>query len=90
MAFPTTMFDGTPLFCSMCDEEKLNCEFMEARPGFKRFNALNDTDPGFNGGWVRKKCTAEAVDYFTQYFPYALIVIPLIMLAVEMAFDGYL
>ena len=63
---------------------------MESEPDFKRFNAANDTNPGFNGGWVKKRCTAEAVDYFTQYFPYVLIVIPIIMLLVEMGFDGYL
>ena len=48
---------------------------------------LNSSDnPGYRAGWVSKYCTMEAVDDFVYYYPYVLIGVPLLMIAVEESF----
>ena len=82
------MFRRNPLTCQLCSEEVQNCEFMQDTPGFIRTNSSQN--PKYNGGWVNKYCNMEEVEDFLLYFPYVLIIIPLIMLASEKGFDGYI
>ena len=44
------------------------------------------TDPKFAATWVKKYCTMNEVTWFTLYFPYVLLLIPLMMLVVEKGF----
>ena len=85
MAIPTTMFSNTPLWCQLCSEEGKNCEFMEEMEGFK----LAKENPKYHGGWVRKYCTMQEVEEFIVYFPYLMIIIPMIMVASEQGFNAY-
>ena len=85
VTLPTTMFSSTPLDCTICNVKHGNCQFMN---NTKNFNPiLNETfAPGYNAWWVKKYCTMTAVDEFTLYFPYILIIIPLTMVAIEKGF----
>ena len=40
-------------------------------------------NPTYNTGWVTKYCTMKEVDNFILYFPYVLLLIPLIMVGME-------
>ena len=85
VTLPTAMFSATPLDCNICTEEDKNCEFMK---GLNNFNPITNktSAPSYNAWWVKKYCTMTAVDEFTLYFPYILIIIPLIMVAIEKGF----
>ena len=60
--------------------------------GKDNFNPINDpdgenlSDPGHNAWWVKKYCTMTEVNYFTLYFPYILLLIPILMIAIEKGF----
>ena len=82
---PTTMFGGgTPLSCTLCISEYGNCDF--GNPS--ETNYKNDT-PNFGAYWVKKYCTMTTVDTFTLYFPYVLLIMPIIMVAMEKGFVKY-
>ena len=85
MALPTTMFSNSPLWCQLCSEDTKNCDFMEDREDFNRA----EKDPGYYGGFVRKYCTMHEVDQFIVYFPYLMIIIPMMMIASEQGFNAY-
>ena len=59
--------------------------------GRKDYQAIANSslDPGYSGGWLKEYCRKTAVEEFTLYFPYVLIIIPLIMVAVENGFNKY-
>ena len=85
---PTAMFSSTPLDCTACLESAGNCKFLQDKPGFDYHPLVgNDTNP--HGLWWGKKyCTMTAVHAVTLYFPYILLLIPLIMVAIEKGFTG--
>jgi len=43
----------------------------------------NIYNPSYNAAWVTKYCTMTEVDNFILYFPYVLLLIPLIMVGME-------
>ena len=44
-------------------------------------------DPGFHAWWTKKFCTFnDSVDPFILYFPYFLLIVPLIILLIERLF----
>ena len=84
------MFSSTPLDCTACRESTGNCEFLKDKPNFD-FNPIsNTTDDPKHGLWcVKKYCTMTAVHDVTLYFPYILLIIPLVMVAIEKGFTGF-
>ena len=85
---PTAMFSSTPLDCTACLETAGNCQFLQNKTGFD-YNPITNGSKNPHGlWWVKKYCTMTAVDAFTLYFPYILLLIPLIMVAVEKGFTG--
>ena len=78
---PTAMITNSPLNCQLCTED--NCKFI--RDGTRVVNASND--PGYNSRWVAKYCTMEDVDEFVLYYPYILIMIPCVLVAIENGFS---
>ena len=85
---PTAMFSSTPLDCTACLESAGNCKFLQDKPGFDYHPLVgNDTNP-HGLWWVKKYCTMTAVHAVTLYFPYILLLIPLIMVAIEKGFTG--
>ena len=87
MAIPTTMFSSTPLNCQLCSEDVNNCEFMEDLEGFNRTKTRKD-GPGYYGGWVKKYCSMNEVEDFIIYFPYLMIIIPMVMIASDQGFNA--
>ena len=51
--------------------------------------ANSSLDPGYSAYWIGKYCSKTAIEEFTLYFPYVLIIIPLIMVALESGFNKY-
>ena len=92
---PTTMFSATPLDCTICNEAEGNCDFLneveESKNWASEMSAkVNNTGkPDFSARWTKKYCTMTSVDKFTLYFPYVLLIMPLIMVAVEKGFVKY-
>ena len=90
---PTSMFSDTPLGCTICAIELGNCGFMMDQQGgyIKGFNPVdqnnNVSDPQHNGAWVNKFCTMTAINSFILYFPYGLILIPLLLVSLHKAFN---
>ena len=80
------MFSNTPLDCTVCDKQDGNCDFMEGKENFHPIDGSNVPDPGHNAWWVKKYCTMTEVNYFTLYFPYLLLLIPILMIAIEKGF----
>ena len=87
VAYPTTMFQRSPLWCNPCMNETKNCEFMKVREDFSY--ASRDTLPGYHSSWVTKYCTMTEVDDFTLYFPYIILFFSLLMVVVERGFNRY-
>ena len=89
VAMPTSMFNNTPLECTICRKDLGNCDFMMDQRGFyiERFNPVDDqknvTDPKHNGAWVNKFCTMTEVHSFILYFPYCLILLPLLIISIH-------
>ena len=89
VTLPMAMFLSTPLHCEICKKfpsDRENCKFMKPQ---NNFLAIIDSgsNPGYSGGWVNKYCTMNAVDDVTLYFPYLMMIIPLIMISIEKGFD---
>ena len=91
VAAPTTMFSSTPLDCTICNEETGNCDFMKNTANFKAIpnKTWGGKNIDYNAWWVKKYCTMTAVDGFTLYFPYALLIMPLVMVFMERGFIKY-
>lgn len=77
---PTALVNGTPLDCNLCSTNP--CNYSELIGG----KYINQTDPKFNMNWVKKVCTATAVDGFIVYFPFILLVMALVIILIERAF----
>ena len=90
VAMPTSMFYSTPLDCQVCKETLRNCDFMHGKKGFYPVGNITTnktiSEPDFSKWWANKYCNKNSIHYFTLYFPYALIIIPLCMVAVERIF----
>jgi len=72
---PTTIFNGTPLYCTLCTQ-----------PG-QCGSAPNTTiDPGYHIYYVKSYCTHKALGKFTLYFPYILLISALILVGIERLF----
>ena len=83
---PTAIVQSTPLMCQPCKED--NCKFMKH---WGTYNPLNKAADGtwieeYNPYWATKYCTMEAVDEFVLYYPYVLILIPLVIVLIEKGF----
>ncbi len=50
---------------------------------------MKQTDPKFNMNWVKKVCTATAIDGFIAYFPFILLVMALVIVLIERVFIRY-
>ena len=50
---------------------------------------VKQTDPKFNMNWVKKVCTATAIDGFIAYFPFILLVMALVIVLIERVFIRY-
>lgn len=46
------------------------------------------TNPGYYSNFVKKSCTMKDVEEFIIYFPYLMIIIPMMMIATERGFDA--
>ena len=79
---PTAMATGTPLDCTYCLQDF--CSF----PNQSKVDQRAVEDPGYNTRWVKKFCTLnkEAVDPFMLYFPYFLLIVAMILIAIERTF----
>ena len=83
---PTTMFGGgTPVDCTLCTSKDGNCDF----GNMDEMSDMKTDKPSFNAWWVKKYCTMTTVDEFTLYFPYVLLIMPIIMVAMEKGFTKY-
>ena len=49
-------------------------------------NFKDQIDPKFNMAWVKKICTATAIDGFIAYFPFILLVMALVIVLIERVF----
>ena len=93
VAMPTTMFSNTQLECTICNKNLSNCGFMMDQIGVYRKGCnpidseKNVSDPNHNGAWVNKFCTMTAINSFILYFPYGLILIPLLLIFLHKGFD---
>jgi hypothetical protein len=90
------MFGGTtPMDCSLCNPNMTNC-------GLETLGLLDegqiskfaekikaDGEPKHNAWWVKKFCTQNFVDGFTLYFPYFLLMVPIVMVAIQKGFIKY-
>lgn len=76
IVLPTQVFSGTPLFCTVCLEED-QCGA----------NRTSDRDPGYQAWYVRNYCTQNAISQFTQYFPYILMFLPVVLVGIERFFN---
>ena len=76
---PTAMVTGTPLQCTYCLQDY--CTF----PNQTKIDQRAVEDPGHNFRWVKNFCTLnrEAVDPFMLYFPYFLLIVAMILIAIE-------
>ena len=72
---PTTIFNGTPLYCTLC-----------TRPGQCGSAPNSTTDPGYHIYFVKSYCTHKALGKFTLYFPYILLISALILVGIERLF----
>ena len=92
---PTTMFSSTPLDCTICNKDEGNCDFLDEMEESKDWatemsaKISNTGKPDFSAWWTKKYCTMTRVDQFTLYFPYVLLIMPIIMVAVEKGFIKY-
>ena len=79
---PTAMVTGTPLDCTYCLQD--HCTF----PNQTKIDQRRVGNPGYNTRWVKKFCTMnhEAVDPFLLYFPYFLLIVAMILIAIERTF----
>jgi len=79
---PTAMITGTPLDCTYCLEDY--CSF----PNQTKIDQREVKNPGYNAWWVKKFCTLnhQAVDPFMLYFPYFLLIVAMILVAIERTF----
>jgi hypothetical protein len=50
---------------------------------------VKQVDPKFNMNWVKKVCTATAIDGFIAYFPFILLVMALVIVLIERVFIRY-
>ncbi|XP_023323105.1 uncharacterized protein LOC111697352 [Eurytemora carolleeae] len=73
---PTTIFNGTPLFCTQC-----------TKPGQCGDNPSSVDDPGYYPYWVKSYCTMTSLTIFTLYFPYILLLSALALAAIERLFS---
>ena len=85
---PTAMFSSTPLDCTACLETAGNCKFLQNKTGFDYNPIANGSKNPHGLWWVKKYCTMTAVHAVTLYFPYILLLIPLIMVAIDKGFTG--
>eukprot|EP00090_Calanus_glacialis_P024671 TRINITY_DN38342_c0_g1_i1.p1 TRINITY_DN38342_c0_g1~~TRINITY_DN38342_c0_g1_i1.p1 ORF type:complete len:507 (+),score=138.46 TRINITY_DN38342_c0_g1_i1:23-1543(+) len=72
---PTTIFNGTPLYCTLCTQ-----------PGQCGSAPNTTTDPGYHIYFVKSYCTHKALGKFTLYFPYILLISALILVGIERLF----
>ena len=95
---PSTMFfEKTPLDCTICNKAEGNCDFLNDLKESKdwatemstKVNNTGIAKPDFSASWTKRYCTMTSVDKFTLYFPYVLLIMPLIMVAVEKGFVKY-
>ena len=96
VAMPTTMFSSTPLSCVPCTSRFKNCKFMYedyennvTKPEFSHSRRIYDgveTGDTYSGLWLKKYCTQSEVDIITLYFPYMLLLVPLMMVGLNKGF----
>ena len=80
------MIIGTPLDCNLC--ERIPCNYTLADKDSGEYET--QVDPKFNANWVKKICTATAIDGFIAYFPFILLVMALVIVLIERVFIRYL
>ncbi len=73
---------GTPLDCNIC--ERIPCNYTIADKDSGEY--VKQVDPKFNANWVKKICTATAIDGFIAYFPFILLVMALVIVLIERVF----
>ena len=44
-------------------------------------------DPGYQAWYVKNYCTQHAISEFTQYFPYILLFLPVVLVGIERFFS---
>ena len=44
-------------------------------------------DPGYHIYYIKNYCTQDAVSHFTQYFPYILLFLPVVLVGIERFFS---
>ena len=85
IVLPTAIINGTPLDCTLCHNAICtNKTMMDEMPKNEDGSV---EDPGFHAWWTKKFCTFNnSVDPFILYFPYFLLIVPLIILLIERLF----
>lgn len=86
MLYPTSIVSNAPLDCTICKEN--NCKFEDQPHNFTPYNGTDSSGP-YNGWWVKKYCTFHGetgVEEFILYFPYVILIIPLVMIVTEHCF----
>ena len=87
--YPTSIVSNAPLDCTICKEN--NCNFENRPSSFVPYNGTDSNGP-YNSWWVKKFCTFHGetgVEEFILYFPYILLIMPLIMILIENCFIRY-
>lgn len=93
---------GTPLDCNLCATIPCNYSLDTGQQGITQvilyfrkvdwccldfdLKFISQEDPRHNLNWVKKYCTATAVDGFIVYFPFILLVIALVIVLIERVF----
>jgi len=73
---PTTIFNGTPLYCTPC----ISAGQCGDKPS-------NGDPPEHHAWWVKTFCTHSALGKFTLYFPYILLIAALVLTGIERFFN---
>ena len=91
IVYPTALITNPSLDCNLCREKTCAFHFPHWNI-LKRRLRIQDDDPKYDRWWVNKYCTHSAkadhygVEDFIQYFPYAMIIIPLTLVMIEQTF----
>jgi len=84
--YPTSIISNAPLECTICKEK--NCNFEAMPSSYVPYNGTDSAGP-YNIWWVKKYCTFHGktgVEEFILYFPYILLIVPLLMILIENCF----
>ena len=69
------------------NNEQGNCAYQEDQCGGNLTLTRSGRDPGYQAWYVKNYCTQHAISEFTQYFPYILLFLPVVLVGIERFFS---